>query len=322
MRDAIVSFLGDDWTRVMEQMEEALSSDIGLLDSTNKNILRHSGKLLRPMLALLSARACSGFTTVDSCRLAAAVEILHNATLLHDDVADSSMERRGMPTLNASLGPGAAVLVGDFWLARALNKVLGSDHCNKVLMLFAKTLGELAEGEMLQLEKASSADTDEKDYFRIITCKTASLFECACVSAAISVDAPNEYIEAIRQYALAAGMAFQIKDDILDYVGDEKLGKPVGTDLKERKITLPLLGALHDSSDESRIRSIVAGLDSHPSDCESVRQFVIDSGGLDYAVEKLEEQIARAEKSLQVLPEGQPRDYLVELVRFNSIRKV
>lgn len=322
MRDTIVSFLGDDWPRVMEQMEEALSSDIALLHDTNQAILRNSGKLLRPMLALLVARACSGFTTEDSARFAAAVEILHNATLLHDDVADNSAERRGIPTLNATMGAGTAVLVGDFWLARALNKVLLSEHCNDVLLLFAKTLSDLAEGEMLQLEKASSGDTSEKDYFRIIDCKTASLFEASCVSAAISVDSDSSYREAVRQYARKAGEAFQVKDDILDYVGDEALGKPVGADLKERKITLPLLCALQGSEREGEVRKMVSEIEQHPEYADTVREFVRERGGVALAQARLDTLIDEAISSIDVLPQSQAKEYLLALVRYNTIRKV
>src|SRR5574344_1609777 len=209
----IKEFLGCDWTRTESLIRSSLRSDINLLNTTNDAILSHSGKQLRPILALLIARACSGgHTTSDTINFAAASELLHNATLLHDDVADSSSERRGAPTVMAILGGPASVLLGDYWLVKAMDNILASSaHGNDVIRIFSKTLSSLAEGEMLQLQKASSGDTEEEDYFRIIYSKTASLFESTCVSAAISVNAPEAWVEAVRNYAVSLGIGFQVK---------------------------------------------------------------------------------------------------------------
>lgn len=323
MQKEILEYLGADWDRVQNLIHGALYSDIDLLNTTNDNLLSHSGKMLRPVLTLLMAKAVGGNANECSCRYAAATELLHNATLLHDDVADESLERRGVPTVNALLGPGAAVLVGDFWLARAVEMVLASkdDHDN-VVNLFSKTLVDLAEGEMLQLEKASSADTQEKDYFRIIGCKTASLFEAACESAAVSVNAPDEYRQAARAYAHAAGVAFQIKDDILDYAGNAQLGKPLGIDLKEQKITLPLLCAMQGSPREAEIRGMIRDIHDHPEYCDEVRAFVVERGGVEMAAARLDGFIEQAARSLDVLPDSKARTFLVELVRFNAFRNV
>ncbi|EJW94418.1 polyprenyl synthetase, partial [gut metagenome] len=213
--------------------ESALESDIDLLNKTNRHVLSYSGKMIRPLLTLLSADACSGSgPSEDSCRYAAAAELLHNATLMHDDVVDNSDRRRGKPTLKSIMGPSVSVLVGDYWLVKAMEKIMDSDHASTtVIRLFSDTLSHLAEGELLQLQKAGNCDTDEDDYTRIIFCKTASLFEAAAVSGAISVDADDEKKEAIRTYAKCTGLAFQIKDDIFDYSGeDNKIGKPAGVD--------------------------------------------------------------------------------------------
>ena len=323
MQKEILEYLGADWDRVQNLIHGALHSDIDLLNTTNDNLLSHSGKMLRPVLTLLMAKAVGGNANECSCRYAAATELLHNATLLHDDVADESLERRGVPTVNATLGANAAVLVGDFWLARAVEMVLASkdDHDN-VVNLFSKTLVDLAEGEMLQLEKASSADTQEKDYFRIIGCKTASLFEATCESAAVSVNAPDEYRQAARAYAHAAGVAFQIKDDILDYAGNAQLGKPLGIDLKEQKITLPLLCAMQGSPREAEIRGMIRDIHDHPEYCDEVRAFVEERGGVEMAAARLDGFIEQAERSLDVLPDSKARTFLVELVRFNAFRNV
>ena len=246
-RELIIRHLGSDWARMSDYIRRALNSDVPLLNSVNDTVLSHSGKMLRPMVTLLLARAC-GTPGEDTFRYAAALELLHNATLMHDDVADSSSERRGLPTVSALLGPSGAVLVGDFWLSAAVQLVLEADSFQYVVKLFSNSLKDLAEGEMVQMEKASKADTDEKDYLRIITCKTATLFRTAGEVAAHSVNAPEDYAEAARRYGLSLGIAFQIKDDILDYTGTDELGKPTGVDLKEKKITLPLLGALKESA--------------------------------------------------------------------------
>ena len=318
----ILEYLGEDWNRVGSFMKDALHSDIKLLNATNRDLLANSGKMLRPIITLLMARAC-GESNQDSCRFAAAVEMLHNATLLHDDVADESMERRGVPTVNAVLGPQAAVLVGDFWLARAVELALGSSlREEEFVRLYSKTLVDLAEGEMLQLEKASSADTGETDYYKIIYCKTASLFEAACLSAALSVGAPEEYRRAASQYAEAAGIAFQIKDDILDYAGDAGLGKPVGIDLQEQKITLPLLGALKGAPREGEIREMIKDIRNHPEYCAVVRDFVLESGGVEYAAAQLDRFIDKAVHALDVLPDTPARGYLADIVRYNAFRSV
>ena len=321
-KNEIIGFLGSDWTDVMGLIRDALHSDIDLLNATNDGLLTHSGKMLRPMLSLLMARATGMEANADSRCFAAAVELLHNATLLHDDVADESMERRGFPTVNARFGSPAAVLVGDFWLARAVEVVIEAKaHADSVITLFSKTLTDLAEGEMLQLEKASSADTAYEDYFRIIHCKTASLFEAACVSAAVSVDCPDSYREAAAAYAREAGIAFQIKDDILDYAGGADLGKPLGIDLKEQKITLPLLCALEGSRREAEIRGMVRDIKSHPEYCDAVRAFVDERDGVAKAAASLDVHIERAVRALDVLPDSRARDYLVQLVRFNAFRQ-
>lgn len=302
-------------------MRDSLHTDVDLLKDTNEDILNNSGKLLRPMILLLTAKAC-GEITGDTVRFAAAIELLHNATLMHDDVADESVERRGRPTVVSLLGPSAAVLVGDFWLARAVELVIGSNGHSRVASLLSKTLTDLSEGEMLQLEKASSADTDEQTYYRIIYCKTASLFEAAAAAAADSVGASDELFEAACKFGRYMGIAFQIKDDILDYAGTEELGKPVGIDLKEQKITLPLLGALRNSPREEEIRGMIRDIHSKPENCGKVRDFVWEENGVDYAAARLDEFIGKAVSALDMFPESIAKDYLIEIAQFNAFRKV
>ncbi len=316
-------YLGKDWEDVKEKIETSLMSDIALLNSTNSSILSNSGKQLRPLLALLIARTCPGHQISEATvRYAAAAELLHNATLLHDDVADNSDQRRGVPTIMSLMGPSVSVLVGDYWLVKAMELILGSsegDH--QVIKIFSKTLSDLAEGEMLQLQKAQSGDTSEEDYLRIIYNKTASLFEAACVSAAISVNASDDFRRAAKDYAVALGIAFQIKDDILDYSGTESVGKPLGVDILEQKITMPLLGALVNApAEEGRIRGLVKGIVDHPENRDDIVAFVKENAGLEYAVQQLDKYVAQAVEALSVMPLCKERTLLEELAYFTAKR--
>lgn len=302
---------------------DSLESDIELLNRTNRALLDHPGKQLRPILALLVARAIGGRVNDDTLRFAAASELLHNATLLHDDVADGSAERRGRPTVMSLLGSRASVLLGDFWLVRAVARILeASRESNRVIRIFADTLADLAEGEMLQLQKASAGDTQEADYQRIIYNKTASLFVAAALSAAISAQATPAQEEAVRSYAENLGMAFQIKDDIFDYQENVSIGKPVGQDLQEQKITLPLLGALQAAPEqEASVRRMVTQIGEHPEYQMEIVAFVKARGGMDYAVARLDEYVDKAIAALDVLPQGEDRQALADLARFVSERK-
>ena len=320
-REEIIRFLGEDWDRTQALICSRLHSDVGLLEQTNVQVLSNTGKMLRPMVALLMARAV-GTPNDDSICYAAASELLHNATLIHDDVADGSEERRGKPTVSALLGAGTAVLVGDYWLARAVDLVVDTTHRDEVIRQFARTLTDLAEGEMLQLEKAAAGDTTEADYLRFIHCTTASLFCAAAESAAVSVDAGPAQRQAAIAYGSALGIAFQIKDDILDYAGTDSLGKPVGQDLLERKITLPLLGALEGSPREAEIRALVRDIPSQPGNCERVRRFVAERDGVGFAARRLSEWVERAVRALDAFPDSAAREYLAVIARYNEWRQI
>ena len=315
----------------MEQVEAfiaaALRSDIELLDSTNRSLREHPGKMMRPMLALLVAGAAGPATPPpeDTYRYAATAELLHNATLLHDDVVDGATERRGMPTIASLLGGSAAVLIGDFWLGKCLKLVLGGRReTYRVLGLFAQTIGHLTEGEMLQMQKATTADTTQEDYMRIIYGKTASLFESTAFSAAISVGASEEVIRAMGDYAVQLGLAFQIKDDIFDYSDvAEALGKPVGIDLKEQKITQPLLCALETVpvEEQKRIRGLVARIADEPSLADEVSAFVKEHDGVSLAVKEMEKHVNQAISYLQILPESKEKGYLEQMARYVGQRE-
>lgn len=315
--------VGADWSAVQECIASSLNSDINLLNKTNESILSNSGKQLRPLLTLLFARACSGKTTEATIRYAAAAELLHNATLLHDDVADCSEKRRGVPTIMSLMGPSVAVLIGDYWLVRALDTILTDAPSDpSVLKIFSKTLSALAEGELLQLQKAQNGDTVEEDYLRIIYNKTASLFEAACLSAALSVDADEQKQQAAKDYSYALGIAFQIQDDILDYSGTDSVGKPLGVDVLEQKITIPLLGALTNVSEQeqARVRGLVNDIVGHPEHRDEIVAFVRENGGIEYSRARLEEYVEKAVHALDVLPESQEKEYLKALAHFTAKR--
>lgn len=303
--------------KVESVIEDALRSDVSLLEATNRSLRENPGKMMRPSLALLCAAAV-GAPNEDTIKFAAAAELLHNATLLHDDVVDCASERRGRPTVASFLNPHASVLIGDYWLVKAVSTILGaSRNTDRVTRIFAATLGHLAEGELLQMEKAVKGDTTQQDYERIIYCKTASLFEASALSAAVSVGAPEESVKALGEFARLLGMAFQVKDDWMDYAsGEDALGKPVGIDLKEQKITQPLLCALEGAENEADIRDKVTRIADNPALAGEVLSFVKDRGGIEKSAVKVDEHIEKAIGLLGFLPEGPAKDRLVTIARY------
>lgn len=323
----ILAYLKPGLEQVNSFIDAALRSDIELLDSTNRSLREHPGKMMRPILALLVAEAAGAATPPpeDTYRYAAATELLHNATLLHDDVVDGATERRGMPTVASLLGGSAAVLIGDYWLQKCLRLILGARReTDRVLRLFAQTLGHLTEGELLQMQKATSGDTTLPDYLRIIYGKTASLFESTALSAAISVSAPEEVVRAMGDFAVQLGIAFQIKDDIFDYSdAAQALGKPVGIDLLEQKITQPLLCALDQvpAAEQQRIRGLVVRIAEQPSLAAEVSAFVKEHDGVSLAVTEMEKHVDLAISYLHVLPESREKGYLEKLARFVGQRE-
>ena len=318
----IVAYLQPGIHQVNAFIDAALLSDIALLDSTNRSLREHPGKMMRPMLALLVAGATGAAKPLpeDTYRYAAATELLHNATLLHDDVVDGATERRGLPTVASLLGGSAAVLIGDYWLEKCLRMILEARReTDRVLRLFAQTIGHLTEGELLQMQKATTADTTQADYLRIIYGKTASLFESAALSAAISVAAPETVVRAMGDFAYQVGLAFQIKDDIFDYEEDTvDIGKPVGIDLQEQKITQPLLCALEaaGADEAARIRGMVREIPDHPEYADEIRAFVKAQKGIEKAAAVMDSYVEKAISCLEILPDSKEKLYLTKLARF------
>ena len=328
--DAVKLELGKDWEGYDKAIRNALSHDNKLLTKINGYIIDTAGKQLRPVLCLLSAQA-AGTVSLMTYECAAVCEIIHTATLLHDDVADNGDIRRGVPTVKAAFSPAASVLTGDYWLAKGLYLLI--EKCNTgILELFTKALHDLSVGEIIQMEKAEELDTTKKDYYRIIECKTASLIEAAVKSGAISAGADKEKVDALGEYAYHLGVAFQMRDDIFDYSPKMDTGKLAGADLKERKITLPLLCAFETvPQQEKEVRNLLDGIGNTISNGEEitaeekgiickVTDFVYSNKGVESAQNILEQHIAMAVKAISSLPESTAKESLVQLAEYVGTR--
>ena len=299
----------------------ALRSNVGLVDLVARYIIRQKGKKIRPLLVLLSAKICGGVTE-RSYRGATLVELLHTATLIHDDVVDDADKRRGMWSINALFKNKVAVLMGDYLLSRGLMiSVDGKDY--DFLGVTTNAVRRMSEGELLQIQKTRKLDIDEETYFKVISDKTASLLETCCSIGAMSTTENKEQIEAMRSYGHSLGMSFQIRDDILDYEGKSNLiGKPVGADIKEKKITLPLIYSLNNVSktEAARIRKLLKnGKDDKK--VKEVMQFVKDNNGIDYALKVAQKYSDQAKTSLNIFPDSQTKNSMQALVDFVTERK-
>lgn len=328
--DFVKQELGEHWSGYGCAIRKALAHDNKLLTKLNEYIIDTAGKQLRPVLCLLSAQA-SGTVSQMTYECAAVCEIIHTATLLHDDVADNGDIRRGVPTVKAAFSPAASVLTGDYWLAKGLFLLIGK--CNTtILELFTTALHDLSVGEIIQMEKAEEIDTTKEDYYRIIECKTASLFIAAVKSGAISAGAEKEKADALAQYAYHLGVAFQMRDDIFDYSPKMDTGKLAGADLKERKITLPLLCAFEQAPEgETAVRAMVKSIGNNIAKGDEitgadkeiigkVSAYVNGNNGIAMAQNILESHIAKAIDALSILPQSTAKQRLVQLAEYVGTR--
>lgn len=306
---------------VFEQsFREAVKSQVPLLDRIMRFIVNRKGKQLRPMFVLLSARLC-GEVKESTYRAASLVELLHTATLVHDDVVDESMERRGFFSTYALWKTKVSVLVGDYLLAKGLLLSLNNDDF-RILQLLSDAVRQMSEGELLQIEKSRSLNLSEGTYYDIIRGKTASLLASACAAGAFSAAQDEALTARMKAFGEAVGMAFQIKDDLFDY-GNADIGKPTGNDIKEKKLTLPLIYTLNNADKATR-RQLIYIIRNQNKDPEKVKQ-VIDtvtrSGGIDYAQKKMEGFRDDALKILDTFDNVELKQGLEELVRFTTDRK-
>lgn len=299
----------------------SMKSSVPLLDKITNYIVKRKGKQLRPMFVFLSAKVC-GEMNESTYRAASLIELLHTATLVHDDVVDDSNERRGFFSVNALWKNKIAVLVGDFLLSRGLLLSIDNNDFH-LLGIVSNAVREMSEGELLQIEKARKLDIDEEVYYEIIKKKTASLVASCCACGASSVNTSAESIEKMRVFGEAVGMAFQIKDDLFDYGDGTNIGKPTGIDIKEKKMTLPLIYALSNASyfDKKRIINIVKNNNNNPRKVAEVIDFVIKSGGIQYTEKKMNEFKNKAIQILSEFPESPAKDSLIGLVKYTTERK-
>lgn len=302
-----------------EKFKQSMKSNVALLDRVTYYIIQRKGKQLRPLFVLLSAKLL-GAITDKTYNAAALVELLHTATLVHDDVVDESYYRRGFFSVNAVWKNKVAVLVGDYLLSRGLLLSVENDHFD-LLKIMSRAVKEMSEGELLQMEKARRLDIQEDIYFQIIRQKTATLIASACACGAASVTNDVNILENIRQIGEKVGIAFQIKDDLFDY-GKHEIGKPKGIDIKERKMTLPLIYALNKAtrSEKRHIINIVKNENENPKKVDEVIQLVRASGGIEYATAKMNNYKEEALQLLQKFPDVPARQSLHDLVLFTIER--
>jgi len=303
-----------------ERFRASMKSAVPLLDRITHYIIKRKGKQIRPMFVFFSASLCGGITEA-TYRGATLVELLHTATLVHDDVVDNSFERRGFFSINALWKNKIAVLIGDFLLSKGLLLSVKNKDFD-LLKIVSEAVEQMSEGELLQIEKARRLDIDEKIYFDVIRQKTASLIASCCACGATSAGADDATVEKMRQFGEKIGIAFQIKDDVFDF-GTDDVGKPLGIDIKEKKITLPLIYALNKTSylEKKRIINLVKNHNDEPSKIAEIIQFVHSTGGIAYAEQKMQTYQREAFDILNQFPDHHARTALEQLVRFTTERK-
>jgi len=303
------------------KFKEAMKSTVPLLDKITSYIVKRKGKQIRPMFVFLSAQT-AGEINDSTHRAAALIELLHTATLVHDDVVDDSNERRGFFSVNALWKNKIAVLIGDFLLSKGLLLSLDNNDFH-LLKIVSTAVREMSEGELLQIEKARRLDISEEIYFEIITKKTATLIAACCAAGVASVTKDEKTIALARDFGTLTGIAFQIKDDLFDFGSDDNIGKPTGIDIKEKKMTLPLIYALNNSS-WSEKRKIINLIKNHNEESEKVKvviDFVIQKGGIVYANRVMREYKEKALAVLAQLPHNSSSESLGRLLTYAIERK-
>lgn len=302
-----------------QRFKASMQSSVPLLDRITHYIVKRKGKQIRPMFVFFSAGVCGGITDATH-RGAALVELLHTASLVHDDVVDNSYQRRGFFSINALWKNKIAVLVGDFLLSKGL--LLSVEHNDFALLkIVSEAVRQMSEGELLQIEKVRRMDISEDVYYDVIRQKTASLLASCCASGASSAGADAETVEKMRLFGEKTGIAFQIKDDMFDF-GTDDVGKPVGIDIKEKKVTLPLIYALNncDKAEKKKMISLVKNHNDDPEKISAIIAFVNQRGGLQYAETQMKKYQEEAFAVLNTFPDSDARRGLEQLVRFTTER--
>ena len=305
-----------------QKFSSAAASHVSLFNRIMHSVVNRKGKQMRPMFVFLIAKMVGkGEVNERTYRGASVIELIHTATLVHDDVVDDSDRRRGFFSVNALWKNKIAVLVGDYLLSRGL--LLSIDHGDfDLLRQISVAVREMSEGELLQIEKARRLDITEEVYFEIIRQKTATLIAACCAIGAQSVHAPDEEVERMREFGSLIGIAFQIKDDLFDY-GEEKIGKPTGIDIKEQKMTLPLIHVLNKSTTDKR-RWLINSIKNHNKDKKRVKEvieFVKEKGGLEYAIDTMKQYRKMAMELLDPYPDSPYKESLELMVNYVIDRK-
>ncbi len=312
--------IGAEMELFERKFRESMKTSAPLLDKITQYIVKRKGKQIRPMFVFLSAHV-TGEVTDKTYRAGMLIELLHTATLVHDDVVDDSNERRGFFSLNGIWKNKISVLVGDFLLSKGL--LLSTQNGDyQLLEIVTNAVKLMSEGELLQIEKARRLDIVEEVYFEIIKRKTASLIASCCACGAASNDSPAETIQLMSDFGEKIGIAFQLKDDLFDYENSHLIGKPTGIDIKEQKMTLPLIYALNntDKTTKRAIIRVVKNNNNDPKKVSEVIDFVNKSGGIQYATQKMNEYKVEALKLLDVFPETTYKRSLIDLVNFTVER--
>jgi|EP01136_Pigoraptor_vietnamica_P034928 octaprenyl-diphosphate synthase len=318
--DLVKQVIGQELDLFEKKFSESVKGSNPLLDRIMRFIIRRKGKQMRPMFVFLSAKI-AGTIQDKTYRAASLIELLHTATLVHDDVVDNAMLRRGFFSINALWKNKIAVLVGDYLLAKGL--LLSLEHDDyQILKITSRAVKEMSEGELLQMEKARKLDIKEDIYFEIIRAKTASLLSSACSAGAYSATDNIEVSEHFRLFGEKVGIAFQIKDDLFDY-GQDNVGKPTGIDIKEKKMTLPLIYTLNNADDATKrkIIYIVKNQNTDRKKVEEVIDIVNKSGGIEYATQKMNAYKEEALALLKQYPQSPARDAMESLVNYAIDRK-
>lgn len=317
--DQIMKPVSSEMEEFEVRFRESMKSNVALLDKISHYIVKRKGKQMRPLFIFLSAKML-GKVNDQTYVASSLVELLHTATLVHDDVVDDANERRGFFSINALWKNKIAVLVGDYMLSRVLLLSIEKNN-TRLLEIVARAVREMSEGELLQIEKARKLDITEEIYFEVIRQKTASLIATCCEAAAVSVDR-EDMAPTMRQFGELVGLAFQVKDDIFDYGTPNNIGKPTGNDIREQKMTLPLIYALNHSSKEVR-RELTSIVKNHNEDSVKVKraiELVIAAGGIEYAHEKMMEFKNQALTLIKDIPESEAKSSLIGLVEYTTLR--
>lgn len=312
--------IGQELALFEKKFAESVKGSNPLLDRIMRFIIKRKGKQMRPMFVFLSAKIAAEINEV-TYRAASLIELLHTATLVHDDVVDNAMVRRNFFSINALWKNKIAVLVGDYLLSKGLLLSIKNGD-TQILKITSRAVEEMSEGELLQMEKARKLDIKEDIYFDIIRAKTASLLSAACAAGAYSATTDDDTAEYFRLFGEKVGIAFQIKDDLFDY-GEESIGKPTGIDIKEKKMTLPLIYALSkaDKADKRKIIYIIKNHNTERDKVNEVIAYVRKSGGIEYATQKMEQYQAEAIALLHKYPDTPARQAMEELVNYVIARK-